>query len=51
MIQQFHSWVSHLRKSENSILKMYMHPNVHSSTIYNSQDMKTTQVPINKHLA
>ena len=24
-----------------------MHPNVHSSTIYNSKDMKTTQVPIN----
>ena len=23
-----------------------MHPNVHSSTIYNSQDMEATQVPI-----
>ena len=23
-------------------LKSYMHPNVHSSTIYNSQDMKAT---------
>ena len=51
MIQQFHFWVSHFRKSENSILKMYMHPNVHSRTIYNSQDMETTPVPINKQVA
>ena len=26
--------------------KKYTHPNVHSSTTYNSQDMETTQVPI-----
>ena len=25
-----------------------MYPNVHNSTIYNSQDMETIQVPINK---
>ena len=25
---------------EDDILKIYMHPNVHSSTIYNSQDME-----------
>ena len=25
-----------------------MHPNAHSSTIYNSQDMETLQVPINR---
>ena len=25
-----------------------MHPNVHSSTIYNCQDMEVTQVPINR---
>ena len=25
-----------------------MYPNVHSSTIYNRQDMETTQVPINR---
>ena len=25
----------------------YMHPNVHNSTTYNSQDMETIQVPIN----
>ena len=25
-----------------------MHPNVHSSIIYNSQDMETTQAPMNR---
>ena len=49
MIQQFQSW--HIsRKDENSNLKRYMHPNVHSSIIYNSQDVDTTQVPINRRL-
>ena len=33
-------------KNENTSLKRCMHPNVHSSTIYNSQDMEATQVPI-----
>ena len=28
--------------------KRYMHPNVHGSTTYSSQDMKATQVPINR---
>ena len=28
-----------------------MYPSVHSSTIYKSQDMETTQVPINRQLA
>ena len=32
-------------KNENTNSKRYMHPNVHRSTIYNSQDMKTTQIP------
>ena len=27
---------------ENSNSKRYMHPNVHSSTIHNSQDMETS---------
>ena len=41
MIQQSHSW--HIsRKDENCNSKRYMHPNVHSSTIYNSQDMGAT---------
>ena len=30
------------RKDKNSNSKRYQHPNVHSSTIYNSQDMETT---------
>ena len=38
MILQSHSWV-YARKDENSNLKRYMHPNIHSSTIYDSQDM------------
>ena len=29
-------------KDENANSKRYMHPNVHSSTIYNSQDMEET---------
>ena len=35
-------------KNENTTLKRYMHPSVHCSTIYNSQDMEKTQVPINR---
>ena len=27
-----------------------MHPTVHSSTIYNSQDMEASQVPINRQM-
>ena len=37
MIQQCHSWVY---VGQNSNSKRYMHPNVHSSTIHNSQDME-----------
>ena len=29
---------------ENSNLKRYMHPRIHSSTIYNSQEMEATQM-------
>ena len=29
-------------KVENSNSKRYMHPNVHSSAVYNSQDMEAT---------
>ena len=36
MIQQSYSWVC------GSNLKRYMHPNVHSTTVYNSRDMKVT---------
>ena len=39
MTQQFHSWVIILKKL---IQKNNMHANVHSSIIYNSQDMEAT---------
>ena len=45
MIQQSYSWALS-RENHNS--KRYMPPNVHSSTIPNSQYMETTEVPINR---
>ena len=36
------------KKLETLILKEHMHPYVHCSIIYNSQDMEATQVPINR---
>ena len=50
MILQSHSWVYNLEKLITNS-KKFMHPNVLTSTIYNSQDMETTQVPINRQLA
>ena len=41
MIQQFHSCVH----KEND-LKRYVHPNIHSSVIYNSQDMVAAYMSI-----
>ena len=35
-------------KDENTNLRRYMHPNIHSSTIYNSQHMEANQVSINR---
>ena len=35
-------------KNKNTTLKRYMHPIVHSSITYESQDTKATQVPINR---
>ena len=34
--------IRRMNMSENSNLKRYMHPNVHSSTIYKNQDMEAT---------
>ena len=34
-------------KDKNSNLKIYMHSNVDCSTIYNCQDVETTQVSVN----
>ena len=33
---------------QNSNSKRYMHPYVHSSTMHNSQDMETTEMPIDR---
>ena len=33
---------THLEKTKTLNLKRYMHPSVHSSIIYNSQDTETT---------
>ena len=35
---------------KKALIKKALHPNVHSSTIYTSQDMETAQVPINRWL-
>ena len=39
MIQQSHSW-AYIWTNYNS--ERYMHPKVHSSTIYNTQEMEAT---------
>ena len=40
----------YLEKNEKSNLKRYMHPIVRSSTIYNSQDMEATEMPIDRRM-
>ena len=40
MIQQSHAYIYTLKKTEITNLKRYMPSNVHSITIYNSQDME-----------
>ena len=49
MIQQSQSW-GFILKYESSNSRRYMHPSVHSSTIYNSQDMEATYVSINRYI-
>ena len=39
------------RKNKNTNSIRYMHPNVHSSTVYSSQDMAAIQVSINRRVA
>ena len=41
MILQSHYW-AYTQKKRKHNLKRHMHPSVHWSTIYNSQDMETT---------
>ena len=45
MIQQFCFWVFTQRKKKHINLRRYAHPNVHSSIIYNNQDMKLPKSP------
>ena len=40
----------YLEKMKTVIQKDTVHPSVHSSTIYKSQDMETTQMPIKRRL-
>ena len=40
MTQQLHPWV-YIKKKTKTLL----HPNIHSSIIYNSQDMEATKYP------
>ena len=40
MTQKVHSWV--FIKNKNTNLKRYMHPDIHSSIIYNSQEVEAT---------
>ena len=47
MIQQFHSWVYNQKKQKHEFNKI-MHPNVHSSTIYNIQIMEATYMSIDR---
>jgi len=45
MIQQPLSWAI---SRENHNWKRYMHPNVHCTTIYNSQNLEVIKMSINK---
>jgi len=47
MIQQSHSWVYIQRKLSS---KRNMYPYVHSSTIYNCQDMEATSISTNRYI-
>ena len=48
MTQQSHSWVYIRKKKKNPNSKRYMHPNVPSSIIYDSQGMEATYVSIDR---
>ena len=42
IIQEFHSFGYISKENENSNLKRYTHPNVHSNIIYSRQDTEAT---------
>ena len=48
MIQQSHCWAYTLRKPELKETELKVYPNVHRSTVYNSQDMEATYMSINR---
>ena len=47
MVQQPHSWVYSQKRQKLYFEKIHV-PSVHCSTIYNSQDVETARVPINR---
>ena len=47
MTQQSHCWAYTPRKPE---LKEYVYPNVHCSTVYNSQDMEATEMSTSRRM-
>ena len=47
---RFHSWVCISEKNKNTNLKIYTHPSIQSSTIYNSQDVETTKMSIDRKM-
>ena len=49
MTQKFHSWVYIRKRNKNTYLKRPA-PNVHSSIIYNCQDMEATSMPIDRRM-
>ena len=44
MIQKFHSWV-YIQKKTKTLIQKDRNPNVHSISVFNSQDMETTHCP------
>ena len=51
MIQESNSWAYIQKKTKTKQkhnLKIYIHPNVHCSTIYNSQDVELAYMSINR---
>ena len=46
MVCKSHFWAYIQKKKKNTNFKRYIHPDVHNTTIYNSQDTKATYVSI-----
>ena len=49
MTQQLYFW-EFIEETRNTNSKEYMHPYVHCSVIYNSQDLEATQMSISKFI-